>query len=67
MHVGSCSSSNRRKTQGPDFVRDSCNAMLACTDPHPLYRKHCRGAGGIVKLFENTCGSVDVSGLCGGT
>jgi hypothetical protein len=22
---------------------------------------------GIVKLFENTCGSVDVSGLCGGT
>ena len=24
----------------------------------------CRG--GIVKLFENTCGSVDVSGLCGG-
>ena len=25
---------------------------------------HCEG---IVKLFENTCGSVDVSGLCGGT
>jgi GH15 family glucan-1,4-alpha-glucosidase len=24
-------------------------------------------AAGIVKLFENTCGSVDVSGLCGGT
>ena len=22
---------------------------------------------GIVKLFENACGSVDVSGLCGGT
>jgi hypothetical protein len=22
---------------------------------------------GIVKLFENTCGSVDVIGLCGGT
>ena len=22
---------------------------------------------GIVKLFENTCGSVDVRGLCGGT
>ena len=26
-----------------------------------------RAADGIVKLFENTCGSVDVSGLCGGT
>ena len=26
-----------------------------------------RGLRGIVKLFENTCGSVDVSGLCGGT
>jgi hypothetical protein len=25
------------------------------------------GEPGIVKLFENTCGSVDVSGLCGGT
>jgi hypothetical protein len=24
-------------------------------------------SGGIVKLFENTCGSVDVSGLCGET
>ena len=31
-------------------------------------RRHAAdGAGGIVKLFENTCGSVDVSGLCGGT
>ena len=26
-------------------MRDSYNAMLACTDIHPLYRKHCRGAG----------------------
>ena len=32
-------------------------------------RAQCRigAVDGIVKLFENTCGSVDVSGLCGGT
>ena len=29
-------------------------------------RRHVR-FDGIVELFENTCGSVDVSGLCGGT
>ena len=30
--------------------------------------RHCRGQGlcqGIVKLFENACGAVDVSGRCG--
>ena len=32
---------------------------------HPLDRGGF--TEGIVKLFENTCGSVDVSGLCGGT
>jgi hypothetical protein len=33
----------------------------------PLVYAKIECGEGIVKLFENTCGSVDVSGLCGGT
>jgi DDE superfamily endonuclease len=44
-------------------------AVKGATSAHPggATPQAAPYAGGIVKLFENACGSVDVSGPCGGT
>jgi len=41
--------------------------VLAANGGGALVNMRTPTTSGIVKLFENTCGSVDVSGLCGGT
>jgi hypothetical protein len=48
----------------------ACPAVMLCPAPpaHADGLSSCKeDPDGIVKLFENACGSVDVSGLCGGT
>jgi glutamine synthetase len=49
----------------PDPIRGRGDVLVMCEVYHTDDTPH--ESNGIVKLFENTCGSVDVSGLCGGT
>ncbi|HEX2283450.1 MAG TPA: wax ester/triacylglycerol synthase family O-acyltransferase [Mycobacterium sp.] len=56
MHVGSLQLFVPPEGAGPDFVRDSFNAMLACTDIQPTYRKRPAFFGGITNVawtFDN--------------
>jgi WS/DGAT/MGAT family acyltransferase len=50
MHVGSMQLFEPPEGSGPDFVRQSYDAMLACTDVQPIYRKHPAFFGGITNL-----------------
>ena len=50
MHVGSLQLFEPPEDAGPHYVRDSYDAMLACTDVQPLYRKHPAFFGGITNL-----------------
>jgi WS/DGAT/MGAT family acyltransferase len=50
MHVGSLQLFEPPEGAGPDFVRESYNAMLACTDIQPLYCKRPAFFGGITNL-----------------
>jgi diacylglycerol O-acyltransferase len=40
MHVGSLQLFQPPEDKGPDFVRESYDAMLGCTDVQPTFRKH---------------------------
>jgi diacylglycerol O-acyltransferase / wax synthase len=40
MHVGALQLYQPPEDAGPDFVRESYEAMLACDDVQPLFRKH---------------------------
>ncbi len=50
MHVGSLQLFKPPEDAGPDFVRESYQAMLACTDVQPMYRKHPAFFGGLTNL-----------------
>jgi WS/DGAT/MGAT family acyltransferase len=50
MHVGSLQLFEPPEGAGPDFVRQSYNAMLECTDVQPTYRKHPAFFGGVTNL-----------------
>jgi WS/DGAT/MGAT family acyltransferase len=56
MHVGSLQLFEPPEGAGREFVRDSYNAMLACTDIQPTYRKRPAFFGGMTNLawsFDN--------------
>jgi WS/DGAT/MGAT family acyltransferase len=50
MHVGSLQLFQPPEGAGPEFVRDAYDAMLACTDVQPMYRKHPAFFGGITNV-----------------
>jgi WS/DGAT/MGAT family acyltransferase len=50
MHVGSLQLFQPPEGAGPEFVRDSYNAMLDCTDIQPTYRKRPAFFGGVTNL-----------------
>jgi WS/DGAT/MGAT family acyltransferase len=50
MHVGSLQLFQPPDGAGPDFVRESYEAMLACTDVQPTYRKRPAFFGGITNV-----------------
>jgi WS/DGAT/MGAT family acyltransferase len=50
MHVGSLQLFVPPDGAGPEFVRESYDAMLACTDVQPTYRKRPAFFGGITNL-----------------
>ena len=50
MHVGGLQLFVPPDDAGPDFVRDAYDAMLACTDVQPTFRKHPAFVGGITNV-----------------
>jgi WS/DGAT/MGAT family acyltransferase len=56
MHVGSLQLFKPPEGAGPEFVRDSYQAMLGCTDVQPVYRKRPAFFGGLTNVawsFDN--------------
>jgi WS/DGAT/MGAT family acyltransferase len=56
MHVGSLQLFKPPADAGPEFVRDSYQAMLGCTDVQPVYRKRPTFFGGLTNVawsFDN--------------
>jgi WS/DGAT/MGAT family acyltransferase len=50
IHVGALQLFEPPDDVGPDFVRESYRAMLACTDVQPTFRKHPAFFGGITDV-----------------
>ncbi len=50
MHVGSLQLFQPPEGVGPDYVREAYDAMLACTDVQPTYRKRPAFFGGITNV-----------------
>jgi WS/DGAT/MGAT family acyltransferase len=50
MHVGSLQLFKPPEGAGPEFVRDSYQAMLGCTDIQPVYRKRPAFFGGLTNV-----------------
>jgi WS/DGAT/MGAT family acyltransferase len=60
MHVGSLQLFEPPDGAGPGFVRDSYDAMLACTDVQPTYRKHPGFFGGLTNVMWSSDNDVEL-------
>ena len=60
MHVGSLQVFEPPDGAGPEFVRDSYDAMLACTDVQPTYRKRPGFFGGVTNVVWSSDNDVEL-------